>query len=103
MPTTTNVDGLLRLMKQLQGEKPQREFARSLKISPQYLCDVYSNRTMPGPKMLEAMGITSNTQYVIPDKINASYTASLGELNANEESSAKENRKEIKASRRRKR
>ena len=44
-------------IRQLQGSSTQKDFAASLGISPQYLCDIYKGRRDPGPSILKAFGI----------------------------------------------
>lgn len=66
MPETMTIEGLLKLMREMQGEQPQNEFARILGVSPQYLNDVYNSRCLPGPKILNRLNVTSC--YSVPDK-----------------------------------
>jgi transcriptional regulator with XRE-family HTH domain len=104
MYQTANINGLLEIMKSLQGERTQTEFAQQLGVSTSYLSDVYNMRRDPGTKMLRTMGVETVTNYVIPETtINAALTTSIGGQNASKENSAKEDHKEVKASRRKKR
>ena len=41
-----------------QGAMTIRGYAAWLGISAMYLCDIYSGRRKPGPKILERFGIT---------------------------------------------
>lgn len=66
MREITDIEELLGILKETQGEQSQKEFAEALNVSPQYLNDVYSARTPPGPKILDALGIQSRTVYSIP-------------------------------------
>lgn len=65
----TNVDGLIELMRDLQGDQPSKDFAESLAISPQYLCDIYRKRKKPGPKVLAALRASRTVAYSYPDDI----------------------------------
>jgi hypothetical protein len=47
--TEAEVVGLLR---EGQGELSQKDYAKALKLSPQYLSDIYANRRPPGPSVL---------------------------------------------------
>jgi transcriptional regulator with XRE-family HTH domain len=101
MYQTTNIDGLLELMKTLQQDKTQKKYAEELGVSPQYLNDVYNFRRDPGPKILRSLG--AEPCFLVPEStINAASTLSVGGIHA---SSQKASEKEIpiKASRRRKR
>lgn len=77
MHTVTNIDGLLEIMKTLQGEQNQKEFAQSLGVSPQYLNDVYNRRREPGGKMLRPLSISADTTYTIPENISTTNTAMI--------------------------
>jgi len=60
------VDELLALMKKLQGEKTNTEFAADLGISKQYLGDLYSGRKIPSATVSAAFGFEQKveTRYV---------------------------------------
>jgi hypothetical protein len=66
MHEITNAEELLKVLKEIQGKQSQKEFANALNVSPQYLNDVYSARTPPGPTILDALGIQSRTVYSVP-------------------------------------
>jgi hypothetical protein len=59
-----SVDELLRLMKKIQGEKTNTEFAGELGISKQYLCDIYNGRKVPSDTVSAALGFEAKTQTV---------------------------------------
>jgi len=61
-----DVLAVIRLMKQQQGERTQKEFASEIGISEQYLSDIYKGRREPGPTVCEALGVVSETTYRIP-------------------------------------
>lgn len=98
MHSVTDVDGLLKIMKTLQGEKTQKEYAETIGISPQYLNDVYNSRRAPGETILGSLGVT--TAYVIPETLTRTISASAPQENTN---ASKESRKEIVPKVRRKR
>jgi hypothetical protein len=60
------VEQLLELMKQIQGEKTNTQFAAELGISKQYLCDIYNGRKVPSETVSGALGFTARveTRYV---------------------------------------
>lgn len=67
MYSAATLDQLLEIMKHLQGDKTQLEFAKQIGVSPQYLCDVYHNRREPGEKILNSLGATRS--YVVPSSL----------------------------------
>ena len=60
------VEQLLDLMKQIQGDKTNTQFAADLGISKQYLCDIYNRRKVPSETVSGALGFTARveTRYV---------------------------------------
>ena len=97
MYKTANINGFLEIMKSLQGDRTQTEFAQHLGVSTSYLSDVYNMRRDPGNKMLKTMGVETVTNYVIPENtINAALTMSTGGHIDNQEI-AKKDSKEVRA------
>jgi len=85
-------------MKSLQGERSQTEFAEQLGVSTSYLSDVYNMRRHPGRSMLKTMGVNTVTSYLIPEStINAAITMSMGGHLDSQETSTKEDSKEVNA------
>jgi hypothetical protein len=60
------VDELLALMKKIQGEKTNTEFAADLGISKQYLSDLYRGRKIPSDTVSAVFGLEQKveTRYV---------------------------------------
>jgi hypothetical protein len=60
------VDELLGLMKKIQGEKTNTQFAADLGISKQYLCDIYNGRKVPSDTVSGSLGYSQRvvTRYV---------------------------------------
>jgi hypothetical protein len=60
------VDELLTLMKKIQGEKTNTEFAADLGISKQYLSDLYRGRKIPSDTVSAVFGFEQKveTRYV---------------------------------------
>jgi hypothetical protein len=60
------VGELLDLMKKIQGEKTDTQFAADLGISKQYLCDIYNGRKVPSDTVSATFGFTAKveTRYV---------------------------------------
>jgi hypothetical protein len=52
---------LLALMKKIQGEKTNTEFAAELGISKQYLTDMYSGRKAPSTTVSSQLGFQQQT------------------------------------------
>jgi hypothetical protein len=73
----TNVQGLIELMRDLQGSRSSVCFARSLGISPQYLCDIYKQRKLPSGNVLSSLGVTAS--YSFPETITAQFQRRHGE------------------------
>jgi transcriptional regulator with XRE-family HTH domain len=79
------VEGLIALMKDVQGGKKQQEFASDLGVSPQYLSDVYNQRRDPGPKILKSF--SASTAYLIPEE-TVNVEKSSGQVEKREEESS---------------
>jgi Helix-turn-helix len=60
------VEELLGLMKKIQGEKTNTEFAAELGISKQYLSDLYNGRKVPSETVSATLGFTQKveTRYI---------------------------------------
>lgn len=56
------VTELLGLMKKIQGERTNTEFAAEIGISKQYLTDIYNGRKVPSDTVSGALGFTSRTE-----------------------------------------
>jgi hypothetical protein len=52
------VEELLNLMKKIQGEKTNTQFASEIGISKQYLTDIYNGRKVPSDTVSAALGYT---------------------------------------------
>lgn len=57
------VEQVLELLRKRQGNRTQREFAKELGITGQYLCDLYLRRRDPGETVLKNFGIVRRTIY----------------------------------------
>jgi hypothetical protein len=76
------VEQLLGLMKKIQGEKTNTEFAADLGISKQYLSDMYNGRKIPSEAVSSTLGFTQRveTRYVpsaAPAREEASHATEL--------------------------
>ena len=59
-----NIDGVIKTIRRKSAEHgSQRAFAKSIGVSPAYLSDVLKGRREPGPKILDALGITRRATY----------------------------------------
>jgi transcriptional regulator with XRE-family HTH domain len=94
MYQTTNINGLLELMKTLQRDKTQKEYAKELGVSPQYLNDVYNFRRDPGKTILTSLG--AQKAFVIPDTL--CHTAAMTSQENTNASSQESSSKKVKAS-----
>jgi len=56
------VEELLNLMKKIQGEKTNTEFAAEIGISKQYLTDIYRRRKVPSETVSAALGYTPQVE-----------------------------------------
>jgi DNA-binding XRE family transcriptional regulator len=56
------VEELLGLMKKIQGEKTNTEFAAEIGISKQYLTDIYNGRKVPSDTVSAALGYTPRVE-----------------------------------------
>ena len=52
---TLDLDGFLKFLKRKQGSQSDRKFAQQLGVSPSYLSDVYTGRTVPGESITTAL------------------------------------------------
>jgi hypothetical protein len=67
------VEELLELMKKIQGEKTNTEFANDLGISKQYLCDIYNGRKIPSETVSASLGFTPKVEmFYVPSATAAS-------------------------------
>jgi hypothetical protein len=83
------VEELLALMKKIQGEKTNTEFAADLGISKQYLSDLYTGRKIPSDTVSAMLGF----QQKIETRYVPSTTAAKSEAPSVAESSAKKARR----------
>ena len=60
------VEELLGLMKKIQGEKTNTQFAAEIGISKQYLTDIYNGRKIPSDTVSEALGYTPGVHPLLP-------------------------------------
>lgn len=61
-----DADQFLAFLRKKQGDMTDKAFATQvLKVSPQYLCDVYNGRREPGESIASALGMTRQTRYVV--------------------------------------
>lgn len=56
---------IIKIMKQKQGSRSLREFARELDVSAAYVCDVYLGRRFPGPAILDHFGIVATRRVLV--------------------------------------
>jgi hypothetical protein len=56
------VEELLGLMKKIQGEKTNTQFAAEIGISKQYLTDIYNGRKVPSDTVSAALGYTPRAE-----------------------------------------
>lgn len=56
-------DDVVKLMRKVQGDRTQRDFAVELGISQQYLCDIYKGAKDPGDTVLTALGLVRHVIY----------------------------------------
>ena len=83
------VEELLALMKKIQGEKTNTEFAANLGISKQYLSDLYSGCKIPSDTVFAAFGFEQKVEICyVP-----STTAAKPEAPSVAEPSRKKNRR----------
>lgn len=52
---TLDLDGFLNFLREKQGDQTDKQFATTIGVSPQYLCDVYNYRRTPGESITSAM------------------------------------------------
>jgi len=90
-----SVEELLGLMKKIQGDMTNTEFAGELGISKQYLCDIYNGRKVPSDTVSAALGFQAKTQTVyVP-----SATAAKAEVSRDPESRSQTTRSRKRHSR----
>jgi hypothetical protein len=66
------VEELLGLMKKIQGDKTNTQFAADLGISKQYLCDIYNGRKIPSDNVSATLGFTSKVEtFYVPSTTDA--------------------------------
>ena len=61
--TRLSHDGLIQMLQKIQGKRTQKEFAESLGVSQQYICDLYAGKRQIGDKVLRALGMTREWSY----------------------------------------
>ena len=59
------LEEFLEFLKKQQGDRTDKQFADSLGVSPQYLCDVYNNRRVPGKGIASAVNATRSLVYTV--------------------------------------
>lgn len=57
-------DQVIEILRKRQGERPARQLAEELGVTPQYLSDVFSGRREIGPSILAGLGLERETFYV---------------------------------------
>jgi hypothetical protein len=57
------VDQIIALLKKKQGDGTQRDLAKELGVSQQYLNDVYLHRREPGESILKGLGVVRRVVY----------------------------------------
>jgi hypothetical protein len=66
------VEQLLELMKKIQGDKTNTQFAADLGISKQYLSDMYRGRKIPSDNVSATLGFTSKVEtFYVPSATDA--------------------------------
>jgi hypothetical protein len=56
-------DAVIRLLKQKQGDRSLREFAREVGVTAAYLSDIYQGRREPGPAIQRYLGVRREIRY----------------------------------------
>lgn len=59
------LDEFLEFLKKEQGDQTDKQFASNLGVSPQYLCDVYNGRRVPGDSIASAMNAERSLIYTV--------------------------------------
>jgi predicted chitinase len=59
------LEEFLDFLKEKQGDIPSSQFAQSLGISPQKLCDVYGGRRPPSDTITSSLNVQRNTVYTV--------------------------------------
>lgn len=60
-----DLDEFLEFLKKKQGDQTDKQFASSLGVSPQYLCDVYNGRRTPGDSIASAVSAERSLIYTV--------------------------------------
>jgi hypothetical protein len=55
-------DDVVKALRQAQASQTLRTFSRTIGCSTAYLSDIYNNKREPGPKILDYLGITKETE-----------------------------------------
>jgi transcriptional regulator with XRE-family HTH domain len=63
---TMDVDEFIAFMRKQQGEQTDKQFAESIGVTPQYICDIYNGRRVPGDSITRALGATRKLVYTVP-------------------------------------
>jgi len=61
-------EGLISLMKDVQGNRSQEEFANDLGVTTSYLSHIYNGRRSPSENLLARMNVRTQTAYIIPEE-----------------------------------
>lgn len=62
-------DAVIKLLKQRQGERSLREFARDIGVTAAYLSDIYQSRREPGPAIQRYLRIRREVRVeYVPDR-----------------------------------
>ena len=60
-----SVEEFIAFIRKQQGDQSDKDYAESLGISPQYLCDIYAGRRPPGDSVANALGATRSYAYTV--------------------------------------
>jgi hypothetical protein len=60
-----SVDEFVAFMKKQQGDLTDKRFAESIGVTPQYLCDIYNGRRVPGDSVTSALRATRSLTYAV--------------------------------------
>lgn len=60
---TYKTEDVLEMLKRKQGKTSLRQFAIELGISAPYLSDIYKGQRLPGPAVLEKLGLVRKVPY----------------------------------------
>jgi hypothetical protein len=53
---------VIKVLRQAQGGQTLKSFSATVGCSSAYLCDIYSNKREPGPKILAYLGMERQTE-----------------------------------------